>query len=308
MNGVLVASEIEETTYTHTTPVEQGVDVEWCVTQVCTAGGESEAGCVTEKCGDVPPPPCNPATDLTVDIDTECVATLTWTAAVGMSGAKYNVYRDDVKIASEVAGTEYVDEDIEADIEYTWTVKTICEEGEATGVDVEGTCSEPSICNPITDLEVVFDDDCAATLTWTAAEDMTDATYNVYRDGEIIAEDIAATEYVDEDIESGVEYTWTVETVCEDGEAEGVDVTGECPVGIKELANSVAIFPNPTNSTINIIAKDFVKVEIYNTVGQLVETKTVKTFDVSNYNTGVYFFKVYDAHNNSVTKRVMVTR
>jgi len=40
----------------------------------------------------------------------------------------------------------------------------------------------------------------------------------------------------------------------------------------------------------------------------LIETRTINTFDVSNYNTGIYFFKVYDTNNNNVTKRVMVAR
>jgi hypothetical protein len=59
---------------------------------------------------------------------------------------------------------------------------------------------------------------------------------------------------------------------------------------------------------ITIKANDFSRVEIYNTVGQLVETRTISKFDVSSYNTGIYFFKVYDNNNNSVTKRVMVTK
>ena len=227
MGDELVAEGIEATTYTHNVAVEQGEDVEWCVTQVCSGGGESEAGCKTVKCGEAPPPPCNPVTALTVTIP-----------------------------------------------------------GEGEG-------------------------DCAATLNWTAPADMTDVTYNVYKDGTLLG-NVAVTEYEDTDIEENTEYTWTVKTAsadCEGGESTGVDVKGTCTrVGINELTNSVSIYPNPAASTVTIDAKDFAKVEIYNTVGQLIETRTINIVDVSAYNTGIYFFKVYDLYNNSVTKRVMVAK
>jgi hypothetical protein len=218
MNGVLVANGIEETAYTHTTAVEQGVDVEWCVTQVCTYGGESATGCVTDKCSDVVVV-CNPATDLAVTME-ECTATLTWTAAANMPNAKYNVYRDGKKIIT-VTGTEYVDANIEHAVLHTWTVKTVCENGEAT----------PSN-----------------------------------------------------------------------------EATGACEEGINEHTNNVAIFPNPVSGMITIQTANFEKVEIYNTIGQLIETKTVNSFDVSSYNTGIYFFKIYTTNNDKVTKRVVVTK
>ena len=72
--------------------------------------------------------------------------------------------------------------------------------------------------------------------------------------------------------------------------------------------DDVSIYPNPTSGTVTIVAANFARVEIYNTIGQLVETKTVEKFDVSTYSVGVYFFKVYDTNNNSVTKRVMVAK
>ena len=219
MDGVKVATEIEETTYTHPTAVTQGVDVEWCVTQACSGGGESEAGCMTKKCGEAPPP-CNPVTGAAATIENCAKATLTWTAVEGAK--EYKV--------TGANGTETV------------TTATYTEEGT---------------------------------------------------------------------FEHGVEYTWTIVTVCNDGESTGVEVkaTADCePPAIGELANSVAIFPNPVSGMITIDTKDFAKVEVYNTVGQLVETRTITKFDVSSYNTGIYFFKVYDNNNNSVTKRVMVTK
>jgi hypothetical protein len=71
-DGVKVASEIEETTWTDTDAVAEGVDVEWCVTQVCPGDGESAAGCVTEKCGDPIEDPCDEVTGAVAEIVEEC--------------------------------------------------------------------------------------------------------------------------------------------------------------------------------------------------------------------------------------------
>ena len=83
-------------------------------------------------------------------------------------------------------------------------------------------------------------------------------------------------------------------------------------VGIKEkgegAGDEVVLYPNPTFTTVTIEANNFAKAEIYNAVGQLLKTVTTKTIDVSSYNAGIYFLKVFDMVNNSVTKRVVVVR
>jgi hypothetical protein len=224
----------------------------------------------------------------------------------------YNVYRDDVKIASEIEETTFEDTTFEPTQPHKWSVAVVClngEEGEWIDMD-KLACIDvppPPPCNPATALEVKISENCVATLTWIAAAEMQDAKYNVYRNNVKIAT-VSETTYLDDDVEPNVEHTWMVKTVCEDGEATGIDAKEECKVGVKELDNKVFIFPNPSNGTITINAKDFVKIEIYNTVGQLVETKNINTVDVSSYNVGVYFFKVYDSNNNSVIKRVVVTK
>ena len=226
---------------------------------------------------------------------------------------EYNVYRNGDIIAGPITETEFIDVTFDPEQAYKWSVAVICSHGgDGEWVDFEkDACVDnpPPPCNPPTGLAVVIDDECVATLTWTAAVDMPAGTeYNVYRDGELLAT-VTATEYIDAELEADVEYEWLVKAVCEEGESTGTDAVGKCEgTAVNELSNTVAIFPNPANGMITIKAANFAKVEVYNTVGQLVETKTVDTFDVSTYSTGVYFFKVYDANNNSVTKRVMVTK
>lgn len=75
-----------------------------------------------------------------------------------------------------------------------------------------------------------------------------------------------------------------------------------------DMQEGVYIYPNPANASVTIHAKDFAKVEVYNTIGQLIAVRNVATFDISSYNSGIYFFKIYDTDNNVVTKRVMVVK
>ena len=82
-------------------------------------------------------------------------------------------------------------------------------------------------------------------------------------------------------------------------------------VGIKPITNDelrITVYPNPAFSTVTIEANNFSKVEIYNIFGQLLQTAKTQVVDVSTFNAGVYFFKVFDVEGNSVVKRVVVVR
>ena len=220
---------------------------------------------------------------------------------------KYNVYRDGVQIAGSIEETTFEDTTFDPTQDYTWSVAVICShggDGEWVEKDMDACDKvDPPTCDPVTGAAVEIDEEtCVATITWDEVDGATGYKVN--------GETVAGTTHT-ETVENGETYTWEIVAICGELESTPVEVTAtaDCKVdGIKELSSSVTIFPNPVSGTINITAKDFAKVEVYNTVGQLVETKTTASFDVSSYNTGIYFFKVYDTNNNSVTKRVMVTK
>jgi len=219
----------------------------------------------------------------------------------------YNIYRDDVLIKEKHNEATYTDKDFNGEVEHTWRVNVVCDDGGLSNpISLKKeACIKP--CPSVKGTKAEIKDCQIATVTWTAAAGAKE--YKVVRDG--VEKIVTASPYTEEsEFENGVTYTWTITTVCTTGkESEGVIAeTKAICVGINELANNVSIYPNPVSGMVTIDVDNFLKVEIYNTVGQLIETQTVQKFDVSTYSTGVYFFKVFDANNNSVTKRVMVAK
>jgi len=212
MDGVLVVNGIEGTSYTHNAAVAEGVNVTWCVTNICTYGGESAPGCVTGKCGNTPPP-CDKVADAKAEIGCK-EAKITWSAVAGAIGYKIS----DVT----VTGTEYTENGV---------------------------------------------------------------------------------------FENGKTYTWKIITLCEENSSESVEVSAlaKCDA-INEFSQTISIYPNPANSTVNIKVENFAKVEVYSAIGQLMVAQNTTTVDVSNYQAGIYFFKVFDNNNNTAMKRISVIK
>jgi len=174
---------------------------------------------------------------------------------------------------------------------------------------VEIGCSPPP-CPPVKNIKVTFESSCTkATITWS--DNNSNEGYIIRRDGEVIGS-TSNTIFTDNfQFEKGQSYTWSITKVCYCiSSTASVTATADC-TNINDIttdATTVHIYPNPANNTVTINAKGFAKVEVFNTVGQIIESKTVNTVDVSDYNNGIYFFKVFDADNNCVTKRVMVAK
>jgi len=78
---------------------------------------------------------------------------------------------------------------------------------------IEGDPNIPIICNPVTNLNVVYAGECSkAELTWTApAKDA--AKYLIFRDGEQIAT-VETESYTDLTFEPTLEHTWSVKVEC----------------------------------------------------------------------------------------------
>jgi hypothetical protein len=80
----------------------------------------------------------------------------------------------------------------------------------------------PEVCDPITNLSVSYTVGCKAELTWEASGEN---PFNIYRDGDLIAEKEMATYFTDEDFDQTLPHTWAVTVVCPEpaGESEPVE-------------------------------------------------------------------------------------
>ena len=77
---------------------------------------------------------CNPVTNLAVNYTTDCKANLTWTAPGG--SVTYNVYRDNVQIATNLTTTSYTDLNPNSAVGHTWSVRAVCTSGESNPLSV----------------------------------------------------------------------------------------------------------------------------------------------------------------------------
>lgn len=120
-------------------------------------------------------------------------------------------------------------------------------------------------------------------------------------------------------------YEWNMVSYCETGDytqtlqtVEGCDsvVTLHLTitVGIDDHdLSGIDVFPNPTNSILNIKGEDMQRIVIYNDNGQLIYAdgsvvSDLKQVDVSHFAAGQYFVKVLLGDGRTVTRKFIVTR
>ena len=85
--------------------------------------------------------------------------------------------------------------------------------------------------------------------------------------------------------------------------------------GVNEISadNSVQLFPNPSSSKIYIQSNSSInKIEISNSVGQLVRNISLNnhqtTIDVSNFDNGIYFLKIFNADKSIAIQKISVCK
>lgn len=103
----------------------------------------------------------------------------------------------------------------------------------------------------------------------------------------------------------------------DNGDGGNGDGDGDGNVGIDEssLINNISVYPNPTKDFVNFIINkdvDANKIEIYSTTGQLmtsVEAMSTTIVNVSNFDAGLYFYRILDANNEIIrTNKIQVLK
>jgi len=220
----------------------------------------------------------------------------------------YNIYRDGDFIATVVTETSYNDEEFDANQEHTWIVKMVCETGgesNPASISKESCIPQPPPpCLPVTDPKVTFSEKIAV-IFWTEVEDAIE--YKVSRDNNTTT--WPTSPYIETfGFEYGMEYFWTIVTVCENGESEPVEVKATYTYqGIDDIPSSTfTVHPNPTTGELKISPAGGGKgveqltinrVEVFDIYGKchlsLVTCHTsLVTLNISHLSAGLYFLRV----------------
>jgi Tfp pilus assembly protein PilE/fibronectin type 3 domain-containing protein len=154
-------------------------------------------------------------TGLTVTGATENSVSLAWNAASGAI-TRYEVTvtgggQPERVVNINAPATTAVITGLLADKTYTFTVRA----RSAGGLGAAATTTGATVPTGITGLSLVSLTTTSATLSWTrpAGTDETGSTYRVYRNGELIASEVAAKTYTATGLSPATSYTFTVQVV-----------------------------------------------------------------------------------------------
>jgi len=237
---------------------------------------------------------------------------LTWTASTSNT-AGYNLYRDNVKINTElITEPTYTDIVPDFNIEYTYQLYGVAANGgesqNAASAKITLYYKEipvPQNVNATQQGNVLI-----VSVTWDAATMDIDG-YNIYRNDEKInPELLTETEYTDNVPEEG-NYCYEITIVMDGGEGEKsepacVDVS---IVNIDESDKDAlfTLFPNPVSGTLYINTKEpITDCQIYNIQGQLIySTKSnIKEISTDSWASGIYIIRITTEKGNA-EKRFM---
>ncbi len=184
--------------------------------------------------------------DLTISVPTNFAARaassseilLTWNAVENATA--YNVYSvDDAAIViATVTEPTYTVTGLETAAYYCFAVTAVRNGNETERT--EEACAETSDVLPLapTNLVATTISETSIGLTWTAGENA--LTYNVYR-GETLVGNTAATLFIDENLQAGTEYCYTVKGVR--GETESAEASNEACATTDGVAPSAPVAP-----------------------------------------------------------------
>ena len=147
-------------------------------------------------------------------------------------------------------------------------------------------------------------------LTWENHEGSAPLSYDVYVNGELIADDTESNSLTYE-CEYGL-YIFTIQANYPD-DMTSVNIVKAYVFEEHEgvIENNVAkynIYPNPTNGNITVSGSEINMVEVYNLCGQKVQSVNGSqnvNVDMSALATGVYMVKVIDNNGNSTVNKVV---
>ena len=136
------------------------------------------------------------------------------------------------------------------------------------------------------------------TTEWNAVEGA--IAYNLYRDGERIAENYTETTYNDTEMAPDMQHCYTVQAVFEKGVSDQSEVAcANYFIGLEENDNKVSIYPNPTSDKVTIECAGMTQIEVYSADGKLVQRIKVEgdTHQLDGLEVGIYTLRIKSGGN-----------
>ncbi len=160
-------------------------------------------------------------------------------------------------------------------------------------------------CYPVRNLNVLANNQL--TVKWDKPETGSPIGYNVYVDGELVAEKTASLEY--SATSKNNRYVEVVAVYENDMTSVGVAKQIVAEENVNEIeTNDINIYPNPANDRLHIETKaEIEEVVIYDVYGRQQSTvngQQLLTIDLSILNTGIYFIKINTKEGN-IVKRII---
>ena len=148
-------------------------------------------------------------------------------------------------------------------------------------------------------------------LTWETAL-MADS-YNVYRNGERIAQGITETSFTDDDSLAQQTYIYTVtgQTAFMESSPSNEAILLD-PTAVSEISGNqeVSIYPNPTSGKVLVEGNNLTQAILFNLMGQEIMRQTTNNghiiFDLTDLPQGIYFINTVGTRSGITTKVVKI--
>lgn len=158
---------------------------------------------------------CQAPTNLSATAQGETSIVLNWTASA--TATSYRIFRGNNMIANDITATNYTDNNLTPGTQYCYTVKSNCADGNISDPSNEACATTQTPCNAPTNLSATVQGYTNIVLNWTASPTATG--YRVFRENTMIANNVTATSYTDENLPEG-HYCYTVRSICPNGESD----------------------------------------------------------------------------------------